>query len=48
MKFRYARHTSNLAALEKFYTEIIGLQKLGGFEDQAPKSVLDRKWNHDL
>jgi hypothetical protein len=48
MKFIYARHSSNLAALEKFYTEIIGLQKLGGFEDHTQKSVLDRKWNHDL
>ena len=33
MKFRYARHTNNLDLLTKFYTQIIGLQNLGGFED---------------
>ena len=33
MKFRYARHTSNLAPLITFYTEIVGLQKLGGFKE---------------
>ncbi len=35
MKFRYARHTDNLDALVEFYTEIVGLEKLGGFEDHA-------------
>ncbi len=35
MKFRYARHTTNLLQLEKFYIEVIGLQKLGGFENHA-------------
>ncbi|MCK7556341.1 hypothetical protein MKQ70_15495 [Chitinophaga sedimenti] len=33
MKFRYARHTNDLHQIEKFYTEIIGLEKLGGFEN---------------
>ncbi|WP_127130208.1 VOC family protein [Pseudoflavitalea rhizosphaerae] len=32
MTFRYARHTTDLKSIEKFYTEIVGLQKLGGFE----------------
>lgn len=35
MTFRYARHTYNLKALEKFYTEIVGLEKLGGFENHS-------------
>ncbi len=35
MKFRYARHTNNLGSLIEFYTEIIGLEKLGNFEDHA-------------
>jgi len=30
--FRYARHTSDLKKIEEFYTEIVGLEKLGGFE----------------
>lgn len=33
MTFRYARHTINLNKIEEFYTEIIGLEKLGGFEN---------------
>jgi catechol-2,3-dioxygenase len=33
MKFRYARHTNDLHQIEKFYTDIIGLEKLGGFEN---------------
>jgi hypothetical protein len=33
MTFRYARHTSNLNKIERFYTEIVGLEKLGGFEN---------------
>jgi hypothetical protein len=33
MTFRYARHTSDLLKIEKFYTEIVGLEKLGGFEN---------------
>ena len=33
MQFRYARHTNNLGPLIKFYTEIIGLEKLGEFKD---------------
>jgi len=32
MTFRYARHTTDLQKIEKFYTEIVGLEKLGGFE----------------
>lgn len=35
MTFRYARHTANLEVLEKFYTEIVGLEKLGGFENHS-------------
>ncbi len=35
MHFRYARHTRNLQPLIKFYTEVIGLETLGGFEDHA-------------
>ncbi|MEZ4910073.1 MAG: VOC family protein [Saprospiraceae bacterium] len=31
MTFRYARHTIDLIKIEKFYTEIIGLEKLGSF-----------------
>lgn len=31
MTFRYARHTTDLPKIEKFYTEIVGLEKLGGF-----------------
>lgn len=33
MKFRYARHTNDLAPLIQFYTEIIGLEVLGNFKD---------------
>ncbi len=33
MTFRYARHTTNLQEIEKFYTEIIGLEKIGSFEN---------------
>ena len=33
MIFRYARHTLNLQRIEKFYTEIVGLERLGGFEN---------------
>ena len=32
MTFRYARHTTDLKQIERFYTEIVGLEKLGGFE----------------
>lgn len=31
MKFRLARHTTNLAAIQHFYHEILGLEILGGF-----------------
>ena len=33
MNFRYARHTNRLQPLIKFYTEIIGLNILGSFEN---------------
>lgn len=33
MTFRYARHTTDLQKIEQFYTEIVGLEKLGNFED---------------
>lgn len=33
MIFRYARHTSDLGRIEQFYTEIVGLEKLGDFEN---------------
>lgn len=33
MTFRYARHTNDLQEIEKFYTDIVGLEKLGSFEN---------------
>lgn len=33
MTFRIARHTTDLQAIEIFYTSIVGLQKLGGFQN---------------
>jgi catechol-2,3-dioxygenase len=33
MKFRHARHTDRLQALIDFYTQIIGLEILGSFQD---------------
>lgn len=33
MNFRYARHTNDIKKIEKFYTEIIGLEKLASFEN---------------
>lgn len=33
MTFRYARHTSDLKKIERFYTKLVGLEKLGGFEN---------------
>lgn len=35
MIFRYARHTNNLIPLVEFYTEIVGLIKLGEFKDHS-------------
>ena len=35
MTFRYARHTSNLNQLVRFYTEIVGLEKLGEFKNHS-------------
>ena len=33
MKFRYARHTTNLEKIKNFYTQILGLEILGTFEN---------------
>ena len=33
MIFRFARHTNNLEQLKTFYTEILGLEVLGSFEN---------------
>lgn len=33
LKLRFARHTNNLITLTKFYTEILGLEMLGKFEN---------------
>ena len=35
MKFRYARHSDNLDLIGKFYTDVIGLEKLGDFQGHA-------------
>jgi len=35
MKFRYARHTNNLQAITEFYTKVLGLEKLGGFQNHS-------------
>lgn len=35
MKFRYARHTYNLNAITAFYTNVLGLERLGGFENHS-------------
>ena len=35
MTFRYARHTSDLKKIEQFYTEVIGLENIGGFENHS-------------
>lgn len=35
MKFRYARHTTDLNCIIAFYTEIAGLKRLGGFNDHS-------------
>jgi len=35
MKFRYARHTNNLNALTEFYTNVLGLEILGSFENHS-------------
>ena len=35
MKFRYARHTNNLLAIQAFYTKVIGLEVLGRFENHS-------------
>lgn len=33
MTLRYARHTTDLKKMEAFYTELVGLENLGGFEN---------------
>lgn len=33
MTFRYARHTTDLERIEQFYTAIVGLERLGGFQN---------------
>lgn len=33
MNFRYARHTNNLKPLIEFYTNVLGLEILGSFEN---------------
>ena len=33
MTFRFARHTNNLEKLKSFYTEVLGLEILGGFQN---------------
>jgi hypothetical protein len=46
MIFRYARHTVDLKKIEKFYTEVVGLQNLGGFEDHDGYHGLFLGHNH--
>ena len=33
MTFRFARHTNNLEKIKTFYTSVLGLEILGGFEN---------------
>ncbi len=33
MKFRFARHTNDLERIKSFYTSVLGLELLGGFEN---------------
>jgi len=33
MIFRYARHTTDLQRIEEFYTKVVGLQKIGNFQN---------------
>ena len=35
MIFRYARHTDKLEPLIEFYTQVIGLENLGGFKNHS-------------
>ncbi len=35
MKFRYARHTDDIKPLINFYTQVIGLEVIGSFENHA-------------
>jgi catechol 2,3-dioxygenase-like lactoylglutathione lyase family enzyme len=35
MQFRYARHTNNLNVIIEFYTNVLGLEKLGNFENHS-------------
>lgn len=33
MTFRFARHTNDLEQLKSFYTSVLGLELIGGFEN---------------
>ena len=33
MKLRFARHTNNLEKIKSFYTDVLGFELLGGFEN---------------
>ncbi|MDQ3191062.1 MAG: VOC family protein [Bacteroidota bacterium] len=33
MKFRFARHSNNIYKLQKFYSEILGFETIGHFQD---------------
>lgn len=35
MTFRYARHTTDLQKMEQFYTQLVGLENLGGFKNHS-------------
>ena len=49
MNFRYARHTNNLEPLIEFYTEIVGLEKLGEFKnEQNNKKYTYCIWSSDF
>lgn len=35
MTFRYARHTTDLPKMEQFYTQLVGLENIGGFKNHS-------------
>lgn len=35
MTFRYARHSTDLQKMEQFYTQLVGLENLGGFKNHS-------------
>lgn len=50
MKFRYARHTKDLAEIQNFYTKILGFEILGKFENHDNYNGIflgkkDRNWH---